>query len=209
MYAAYNGDLPMLEILLSCRYLSLHAKSADGQTARAIALNNKQGVSALMLAEADLIFSLEPYDPAGLLAMIRQGAFVDTSNADGWTPLLVACRMGDVATVRELVFLGADVNRVEADGWNCLMFASFYGFESMVEDLLAAGANPLVRTHTGQTARLIAKTRNHTNILERLERELESIATPSMRMATQLLPRAGNRRFDKEAWLRTVLGSSQ
>ena len=56
-----------------------------------------------------------------LLHAVRHGVDANAQNSRGYTPLLYAAKLGDLAAVRELLSAGADVNAVELDGWTALM----------------------------------------------------------------------------------------
>ena len=62
--------------------------------------------------------------------------------AGGFTPLLFAARVGDLASLELLVAAGADVNDVVADGASALVIAAQSGHEAVAAFLLEEGADP-------------------------------------------------------------------
>jgi ankyrin repeat protein len=74
------------------------------------------------------------------------------------SPLHVAARNGDAATITALVRAGADPNQLDehGTGWTPLMHAVHKNQKAAVAALLAAGANADARTAHGTTALMMA-----------------------------------------------------
>lgn len=145
MTAARSGSADVVEQLL--------AKGADPN---AITIRNQ---TALMWAVAQ-----KHSDVVDVL--LRHGAFVharseswtqvvrsetsSTSHEDftsdmqegGYTPLLFAARVGDLASAEFLVAAGADVNDAAPYGTSALVVAAHSGHPKLVEFLLEEGADP-------------------------------------------------------------------
>jgi ankyrin repeat protein len=64
------------------------------------------------------------------------------NGANGFTPLLFAVRVGDLASVRLLVEAGANVNDTAADGLSALVLAAVRGHAPVALFLLEKGADP-------------------------------------------------------------------
>ena len=74
--------------------------------------------------------------------LVRDGVDVNTSTADGVTPLLWTAHWDDHETVDLLLRAGADVNAAEDHGVTPLAMACENASATMVDRLLAAGADP-------------------------------------------------------------------
>lgn len=98
---------------------------------------------------------------------------VNYPNAEGWTPLMVACYFGDLAIVKLLVESGADVALRDGYGANCLFFASAIGSENHVDTIeyLIDRCTPdvvNVEDAKGLTPLFCAVEGNHKKIVEML-----------------------------------------
>lgn len=102
-------------------------------------------------------------------SLLEIGADVNWKNADGDTPLLVACRRGHTETAELLVVHGADVNVIAAsDTLNPVEICCKAGDHATLNVLLSA--NPVLShtTKDGKTAYDIAKERGFEDICQRL-----------------------------------------
>lgn len=72
--------------------------------------------------------------------LVRQGANVETRDADGDTPLLLAVRGGHLRLARHLVDVGADVNVRDAQGVSALEIAEQRSLTEMAAMLRRYGA---------------------------------------------------------------------
>jgi ankyrin repeat protein len=90
-----------------------------------------------------LLRATEIGDVEQMHMLLANGADVNSTNAQGWTPLHVAAAGGDLAVVETLLHYGADVNAVSYIGSTPLYNAMVFGRKQVVvEVLLAHGANP-------------------------------------------------------------------
>jgi hypothetical protein len=66
--------------------------------------------------------------PECVRLLIKHGADVNVISKlnDGWTPLMKACRKGDVGSARELITAGADIKTCPKNGWGALLQVSFF-----------------------------------------------------------------------------------
>ena len=102
-------------------------------------------------------------------SLLEIGADVNWKNADGDTPLLVACRRGHTETVELLLVHGADVNVIAAsDSLNPVEICCKAGDHATLNVILSA--NPVLAhtTKDGKTAYDIAKERGFEDICQRL-----------------------------------------
>lgn len=70
-----------------------------------------------------------------------KGVDIESKDANGWTPLIVASWKGQVDVVEFLLNEGADVEGKSDDGTTALIEAAYWGHPSVVQVLLDAGAN--------------------------------------------------------------------
>ena len=91
----------------------------------------------------------EDYTP---MLMEGYGANVEGIPQGGYTPLMFAAKMGDMATARLLLNRGANINDVSADDGPALVIASAEGYERMALYFLEEGADPNIPDASGMTA---------------------------------------------------------
>ena len=87
------------------------------------------------------------------------------TNADGRTPLLLACNARQVNVARYLVRHGADVNHTDTQGVTALLCASKYGDLEIVKLLLENKADPNLIGLTGVSAVLMATCHGNIDIV--------------------------------------------
>ena len=108
---------------------------------------------------------------AQLHVLLTVGANPNTSDLDGWTPLLLSIRAGQSDSAQELIRRGASVNaRLPVNGTTPLMWAAARGDEKLVSALLAAGADASATDARGRTAEQFATGRARTALRSRPER---------------------------------------
>jgi ankyrin repeat protein len=89
--------------------------------------------------------------PADVGTLIKQGASVNATDAEGVTALVWAAHQDDLESVRLLARAGADPNLATAYGVTPLTLACVNRSAAVVQALLDAGANPNARQWTGET----------------------------------------------------------
>eukprot|EP00043_Microstomoeca_roanoka_P012238 m.117643 g.117643 ORF g.117643 m.117643 type:complete len:1268 (+) comp15434_c3_seq3:95-3898(+) len=87
---------------------------------------------------------------------------INSQNTNGFTPLLVAVRYGQVEVVRMLLAHGADVSRAVKQGLCSLHFACQYDHREIVKLLLAANVDVDSRDKYGTTPLHLAASNGHT-----------------------------------------------
>jgi ankyrin repeat protein len=121
MWAAYHGDLDLVESLLEA--------GADATLANAF------GTSAI--TEAAIAGNA-----AILKALLDAGADPNFENPEGETPLMAVARTGQVDAARVLLEAGAEVNATEDwGGQSAIMWAAARGNAEMIRFLAANGAD--------------------------------------------------------------------
>ena len=89
---------------------------------------------------------------AGVRWLCLLGANPDSCDTNGTTCLHAACRSGAVSVVKELLDQRKQsIDATDASGWSPLHVAVFMGRRQVCVLLLQQGADPLLRTHRGQT----------------------------------------------------------
>ena len=95
--------------------------------------------------------------PAGkpfLKLLLEAGADINSRSRKLETPLMKAVYLEqNEEIIRFLLENGADVNAQDAEGKTALMKAALYGQENHVRRLLDAGADPLIKSKSGKTAK--------------------------------------------------------
>ena len=78
----------------------------------------------------------------GLQCVPRDECYIGEVESGGFSPLLFAARVGDLASARLLVAAGADVNEAAPDGASALALAALSGHGAVGAFLLDHGADP-------------------------------------------------------------------
>jgi hypothetical protein len=146
--AAYTGDVPRIEALLS-RGAAVNVRDSTGLTPL---------MGAAYAGHADAV-----------RALLGGGAAADAANAEGQTALLMAAYEGHTAAVEVLLGGGATVERADPTGLTPLMAAAYAGRLEVVRALLDAGASVSARNRRGQTALDLARYRRHAEVVRLLE----------------------------------------
>ncbi|MBV9463807.1 MAG: ankyrin repeat domain-containing protein [Verrucomicrobiae bacterium] len=87
-------------------------------------------------------------------AALKSGAPLDTPDAEGNTPLMIACRDNCTPVGKVLLDHGANPNTRNLEGKTPLILAS--NQSDLLEFLLAKGANMKIKDHTGENALMAA-----------------------------------------------------
>src|SRR5439155_10560676 len=90
-------------------------------------------------------------------SLLKDGADVNTAQADGMTALHWAAQKGDVELAKVLLYASANVRATtRIGGYTPLLVASRNGDAAMVDALLGGGADPNNATANGTTALMLA-----------------------------------------------------
>ena len=112
-------------------------------------------------------------------ALLAAGADVNSVDRSGDTPLHEAATGGHLAVVQALVAAGASVKSKGKFGWTPLHLAAGLGHLAVVQALVAAGADPSLKSNSGPTPSDVAREREHTQVADYLQAELEKrVAAP-------------------------------
>ena len=157
MTAARTGNADVVGQLLAAG-ADVDAATAEGaygeQTALmwAVAQGHAAVVEVLLAHGADVgarsstftetVKTISTYANYGLQCVPRDECYITEVQSGGFTPLLFAARVGDVASARLLVAAGADVNEATPDGAGALAVAALSGSGDVAAFLLDSGADP-------------------------------------------------------------------
>jgi uncharacterized protein len=142
MIAAWDGNIPMMELFLS--------RGADVNQA------NRIGEQALLLAAWNGHMDAVKW-------LLDHGAAINRSGKQ-WSALHYAVFAGHKAIARFLIERGADVNGQAPNQASVLMMAAREGQEELARNLLDAGANPNAVNDRGETALVWAMRQRNLNI---------------------------------------------
>jgi len=95
------------------------------------------------------------------------------TDEDGCTSLMNASKVGDLSMVQQAI-LQDDVNEQDDDGWTALMFASYHNHPEVVLFLIEHHANLHKKTNNGKTARWLAYTEDHMDVIRLLDSHLSA-----------------------------------
>lgn len=157
MTAARVGVIETIKLLLD-HGADIHAQDPRrGQTALMWAISFGHPAAARVLIErgADIsartirLKEAEEYTP---MLMEGYGGSVTGIAQGGYTPLMFAARVGDLATAKLLLDRGADINTAAVEDGTPLVIASAWGHEDLALLLLDEGADPNIPDANGMTA---------------------------------------------------------
>ena len=137
-------------------------------------------------------------DRASVLALIKQGADVNSPQGDGVTALHWAARSADADLVKALVAAGANANaRTEFGAYTPLHLAAERGAAPIVSALVAAGTPVDAKTSTGATPLMFAASSGDTaSIATLLDAGANVNAEETDRLQTPLIFAAASDRVD-------------
>ncbi len=157
MTAARTGNADVVGRLLAAG-ADVDAATGEGaygaQTALmwAVAQGHSAVVEVLLAHGADVharsstftetVKTISTYANYGLRCVPRDECYITEVRSGGFTPLLFAARVGDLASARLLVAAGADVNEEAPDGASALAVAALSGNGGVGALLLEHGADP-------------------------------------------------------------------
>lgn len=111
-------------------------------------------------------------DLGALGRLLAEGAALETRDARGYAPLMLAAYSGSVEAFDYLLARGADPNSQDDAGNSVLMGAALKGSAALVRKLLDAGADPSLRNQEGIDARAIATAFGRHEIVALLSRHV-------------------------------------
>lgn len=121
----------------------------------------------------DLIKAVESEDETEMLHALEKGAYVNTKNAKGLTPLFIAVATGNKAVLELLLNRGANIKQKDTLGYPVLHRAVLHetatsGDNTVVELLLKHGAKTNEESWIGYTALHLAAECGHERVAELL-----------------------------------------
>jgi ankyrin repeat protein len=136
--AAYYGHTEIVKMLIA-KGADVWAKKRDGETPVTMAAGHPDIVQ-LLKRNQDLIEAARAADNKNVQRLLDEGAYVNSRDAEGRTPLTEAAWEGHADTVKLLLEKGADPNLKKNDGLGPLMIATGKGNKEIEELLKKAGA---------------------------------------------------------------------
>jgi ankyrin len=134
-----------------------------------------------------LIDAVKNLDGNAVRALLKQGANVNATDADGTTALHWASYRDDVETADLLIRAGAMINAANDLGATPLWAACQNGSEAMVRRLLAAGANPNAALLLGETPLMVAARSGSPAVVELLAAKGANVNARAARGQTALM----------------------
>ena len=161
--AVLQGNLKVVQTILSCREENANITDAFGQTAlfAAVRQDNVEVVQTLLSHGVDvsvadeegqtaLFAAAEVGNVEGVQVLLSHG--VNVTNQLGQTALFAAARSGNVEVVQTLLIHDVDVNVTDQEGQTALFAAAGMGNVEVVQAFLSHGVNVNVTDQQGQTA---------------------------------------------------------
>uniref|UniRef100_A0A1X7T621 Death domain-containing protein n=1 Tax=Amphimedon queenslandica TaxID=400682 RepID=A0A1X7T621_AMPQE len=99
---------------------------------------------------------------------LLQLGYIDHTNEEGKTALMLACERGHEDIVHSLLSAGANVDIQDIRGWTALMIASEHNHSPILYMLLEANANPYLTILDGSNALMIASYYGNYEVIELL-----------------------------------------
>ena len=107
-----------------------------------VLLAHGANVDARSTTFTETVKTIPTYANYGLRCVPRDECYITEVESGGFTPLLFAARVGDLASARLLVAAGADVNDAAPDGASVLAVSALSGHGAVGAFLLEQGADP-------------------------------------------------------------------
>ncbi|XP_073513094.1 ankyrin repeat and protein kinase domain-containing protein 1 [Phyllobates terribilis] len=148
----------------------LHFAVAEGNFERVnhfLSLNANVN-SRTVSGSTPLILAVQRKLPDICACLIENGAEVNITDEDRWSPLHYAAQGGDDRIARLLLDHGARVDALERDNWTPLHLASQNGFENVARVLFTRQSNPNSQEIDGKTPLHVASCYGHYNIVKLL-----------------------------------------
>ena len=122
-----------------------------------------------VFAEDDSVYDIiNNEDTVAFSQLVTLGYDIDDSDADGYTPLMIAATLGKTNFVQFLIDNGADVNRRSYNGETAAHRAAINGDIEIINMLYEAEANFNMPDLDGNTPLMYAVTANRRFTVERL-----------------------------------------
>ncbi len=141
----------------------------------------------LATAPLPLIDAAKNVDREAVRSLLKQGANVNATQADGTTALHWASYRDDLESADLLIRSGANVNARNDLGATPLWAACQNGSESMVGRLLTAGANPNAALLLGETPMMVAARSGNPALVELLAAKGANVNARAARGQTALM----------------------
>ena len=159
-----------------CTALYVAATLGQLSICKALLSNNAQVNATNDIGYTPLMAALDGSHEDVVDLLLKSGANVNPKVIDrinvkglgGATPLYIATRKEDLASIRKLLKAGADVNRPSGNGWTPLKSAAQQGSLDIVKVLLDAGADPNIADDTNYTPLMNAVSGQHKEIVKLL-----------------------------------------
>ena len=135
-----------------------------------LTVRSGQVTANLVSREQELLRSIEVGENDHAKALLVAGVSANTTDQQGWTPLMLAALHNRTALIPVLYGHGADPNAKNAKGTTALMLAANNGHKEMVHLLLDRGVQVNTKTTAGWTALMYAAWKGHTVIAAELLR---------------------------------------
>lgn len=134
-----------------------------------------------------LIDAAKNVDREAVRSLLKQGANVNATQADGTTALHWASYRDDLESADLLIRSGANINARNDLGATPLWAACQNGSESIVRRLLSAGANPNVALLLGETPMMVAARSGNPAVVEMLAAKGANVNARAARGQTALM----------------------
>ena len=141
----------------------------------------------LATAPLPLIDAAKNVDREAVRSLLKQGANVNATQADGTTALHWSSYRDDLESADLLIRSGANVNTRNDLGATPLWAACQNGSESMVRRLLSAGANPNAALLLGETPVMVAARSGNLAVVELLAAKGANVNARAARGQTALM----------------------
>lgn len=180
--AASNNDLPTVKSLIAAGVdVNTRDRNTDATALdEAVNYGNREMVRVLLDAGAEInarssraqtaLMRLD-HDGTEKLVwdLVAAGAKINLRDEDRDTALILAAYYSKPEVVRALIDAGAKINAKNKKGETALMKAAEGGSLENVKLLINAGANTNARNHSGETALDLARSYEHSEVVEQLE----------------------------------------
>ena len=131
-----------------------------------------QSTDEVVLA-SDLITAIKQIDIVSVNLLLAEGAYVDSVDTTGNTPLMAASKIGNPRIVRILLAHDPSINAKNLNGETALMIAAKNGQYHIAQQLVGRGAKMDEQNREGLTAKEIALRNGQAQVANLLTREAD------------------------------------